>query len=91
MNVQFELSPKSSSAQAEKAVQASAPCLCVHKDGRISYLDLTGRWIRYVTAIPADVYFQASEHRRRRLFSGDAFSGTRRNGQQIVIIRTIVK
>jgi hypothetical protein len=78
----------STAPQDFNAALIQEPQLCVHRDGRLSYRDLSGQWNRYVTEVPSEVYFKVPEHQRRRLFR-DGLSGMRANGAQIVLVRII--
>jgi hypothetical protein len=74
--------------QTNHVAPVHEPKLLVQSDGRLSYRDSAGRWTRYATEIPVEVFYKTPEFQRRRLLL-DGFSESRRNGAQVVIVRVI--
>ena len=64
--------------------------LRVHRDGRASNRDLTGRWVRYTTEIPAEIFYRVPQSQRHRLLQ-DSFAGSRADAAQVVAVRALGK
>ena len=88
MNTVEPLSANSLTAQAFSG--AVEPKLRVHRDGRASNRDLTGRWVRYTTEIPAEIFYRVPQLQRHRLLQ-DSFAGSRADAAQVVAVRALGK